>query len=334
MIIKTKDNTSYSPLFSIVVPLHNKGSFFHRSLLSICKQTYRDYELIVVDDASTDGGIEHLKSFPELSDKTCVIKRNNAGDGGYAARNLGISLARGKFIALLDADDIWKKNHLEVAKKLISKEVEISFACTGFEEIYQGEKREIGFNDDKLLETSEFLEKYSKTDFMHTNSMIIPIKSFNQTKGFPESGVKRGGDHLLWFQLAMLGKPIAFSSRITTQYCRDNSRIIKTPSAMGGIHPVTQEVQLILKKKKSLNLNLSKADKLNLQRIANRKQFHWLLHRRRLGYSIVSNIRLITLQALTIRGWINIALLFTPSAILKILLFSRDRLRKLINSIP
>ncbi|MBX3231500.1 MAG: glycosyltransferase family 2 protein [Labilithrix sp.] len=88
---------------SVVVPLYNKAPYVQRTLASIAAQTYGDYEVIVVDDGSTDGGAEIVAAL-EMPRVRLVVQGN---EGPGAARNRGLAEARGEYIAFLDADDEW-----------------------------------------------------------------------------------------------------------------------------------------------------------------------------------------------------------------------------------
>ena len=99
------------PFFSVVIPVYNKGPHIHRSIISLLNQTFQDFEVILINDASTDNSIEEINKFKDK--RIRVFQRNEPGPGGYAARNLGIKEAKGEWIAFLDADDEWMTDHLE-----------------------------------------------------------------------------------------------------------------------------------------------------------------------------------------------------------------------------
>ena len=92
---------NFTPTVSVIIPLYNKGKYISRALESVFNQTYTDYEVIVVDDGSTDDGCEVVRRF---SDKRLrLIQQTNKGPG--AARNTGLRESCGKLLAFLDADD-------------------------------------------------------------------------------------------------------------------------------------------------------------------------------------------------------------------------------------
>jgi glycosyltransferase involved in cell wall biosynthesis len=104
------------PRVSVVVPLYNKARYVGRALDSIAKQTFEDFEVIVVDDGSTDTGSTFAASYPDPRFR--LIGQPRQGPG--AARNRGLSLATGEFVAFLDADDEWLPDYLEQAVRQLT----------------------------------------------------------------------------------------------------------------------------------------------------------------------------------------------------------------------
>ena len=89
-------------LFSVIIPAYNRIDFLPRTLQSVWRQTFKDFEVIVVDDGSTDGTMDFLNS---LAHRLTILSQPNKGPG--AARNLGANRARGDYLAFLDSDDLW-----------------------------------------------------------------------------------------------------------------------------------------------------------------------------------------------------------------------------------
>ncbi len=99
-------------LISVVIPLYNKSEFVLDALNSVVAQTFRNWECIIVDDGSTDGSKQIVQEFIETHPGRWILS-SQVNLGPSAARNVGISLAKGKYIAFLDADDFWHKQKLE-----------------------------------------------------------------------------------------------------------------------------------------------------------------------------------------------------------------------------
>lgn len=102
-----------SDLVSIITPSFQSERFIEEAMLSAISQTYQNWEMIIVDDLSTDGSIDIISNYCE-KDKRIKLVRSEENVGPAAARNKGIKLAKGRYIAFLDSDDIWLSNKLEV----------------------------------------------------------------------------------------------------------------------------------------------------------------------------------------------------------------------------
>jgi len=104
------------PIVSVVIPTYNRAKMICATIDNVLKQTYRDFELIIVDDGSTDDTLSTLRSY---GDRIRVISQANAGPA--VARNRGAEAARGEIIAFQDSDDLWKPTKLERQVALLEK---------------------------------------------------------------------------------------------------------------------------------------------------------------------------------------------------------------------
>lgn len=118
-------------MFSVVIPVHNKLPHLERSINSVLNQTYKNLEIILIDDASTDGSSEKLREFQ--GEHIRIFTRNTPGPGGYAARNRGIKEARGEWVAFLDADDEWYPDHLEKMNQLAIEFPQVYLMSCGYQ---------------------------------------------------------------------------------------------------------------------------------------------------------------------------------------------------------
>lgn len=114
------------PLVSVIIPVYNAGKYAHAAIESVLSQTYKNIEVICVDDCSTDNSLSILHSFGEKIHILC--HEQNAGIG--KARNTGIEIAKGELIAFMDADDLWlpEKLEVQVSEFLKDEELDVSFS--------------------------------------------------------------------------------------------------------------------------------------------------------------------------------------------------------------
>jgi glycosyltransferase involved in cell wall biosynthesis len=121
-----------TPIVSVVIPAYNSASFVADAAKSALAQTLAPLEVIVVDDGSTDGTDQALEP---LLHRTHMIRQDNQGVG--AARNAGIRLARGDYIAFLDADDVWLPKKLERQMRLFAQDPRVAMVHCGLIEVDQ-----------------------------------------------------------------------------------------------------------------------------------------------------------------------------------------------------
>ena len=117
---RSSGQVARSPAVSVVIATYNRASLLKETIESVLKQTFQDFELIVVDDGSTDNTEEALKSY---GDRLCYLRQENRGPS--AARNLGISHARASWISIQDSDDICAPNHLKTLFGFVEKKPDV-----------------------------------------------------------------------------------------------------------------------------------------------------------------------------------------------------------------
>lgn len=116
------------PLVSVVMPVHNDADYVGESITSVLNQDYPYFELLIVDDCSTDNSKEVIKSF---KDQRIKLFSNNVSLGAAGARNIALRNAVGKYIAFLDADDFWEKSKLSEQIEFMEKN-KIGFSCSRY----------------------------------------------------------------------------------------------------------------------------------------------------------------------------------------------------------
>ena len=212
--------------FSVVVPLHDKEPYVARAIESVLAQTHRDFELIVVDDASTDRGPEIARSFDDP--RIRVLRRDVPGPGGYAARNLGICEARNEWIAFLDADDLWKPGFLEGVVRLSERFPEARAFCSAFVDKWPGGERPNRFS--AIAGREPFCRGW--TDFLRTVAdgnwpfwtgvAVFRREDLLASGAFPDrEGCRKGGDLDCWFRTMRVARVWAWSPEANAVYFRD-----------------------------------------------------------------------------------------------------------------
>ena len=123
----------YRDLVSVITPAFNSGRFVSETINSVLSQTYQNWELIIVDDGSTDETVKIVKSFQE-KDNRIKLFENESNKGSAFSRNLALRNAKGKWIAFLDSDDVWHPEKLEKQIKFMT-ENNCLFSYTNYSEI-------------------------------------------------------------------------------------------------------------------------------------------------------------------------------------------------------
>lgn len=229
--------------FSVIIPLYNKAPYIRKALESVLAQTYTDYELIIVDDGSTDGSFTIAKQFIDerlkikgTEDEVKGKENSGAETNGYklspinyklirqansgvsAARNAGVAQAQGEYLAFLDADDWWEPTYLERMAQLIEDYPDAGlYACNYV--YYKPGKTHVALH----IPTGyiNYPKAYYESDAMPVTSItaIIPRNVYDEMGGFP-LGIKLGEDFLLWSKIA-LRYPVAFLNEPLAYYNND-----------------------------------------------------------------------------------------------------------------
>lgn len=136
-----KDNRN--PEYSVIITVYNKERHVGQAIESVLRQTYRDFELIVIDDGSSDGSGDIIRSFSD--ERMRYVHQKNSGLPA-AARNRGMDMALGRYIALLDGDDHWHEDKLRRCKDALDKMPKVNLVCHNVAFVYRG----------KILKTTRF----------------------------------------------------------------------------------------------------------------------------------------------------------------------------------
>lgn len=258
------------PVVSVVIPLYNKVNYIKRALKSVLSQTFQDFEIIVVNDGSTDGSEKIVEKYKDK--RIHLINRNTPSPGGPAVRNEGIKNAKSDFIAFLDADDEWKEKFLETVLRLRKKYPSAGAYATAYEVKEKGKVHIPKFWFIPEGNWEGLIPDYFKSCVygispVWTGAVAIPKYIFDDVGYFPE-GVKKGEDLDMWARIA-LKYPIAFSRYVGATYYIDvPGSIVKTYKVIEG-YKVVDTLEEFLKD----NPDIPRIKKKYIREYANKMRF-------------------------------------------------------------
>lgn len=211
----TSQTRKEAPFFSVVIPLYNKEKNIERTINSVLSQTFSDYEIIVVDDGSTDNGPELVRS--KFGSQVRLVEKANGGVS--SARNLGVNRSQGRWIALLDADDIWCPDHLKSFFYAISKYPDGRLFGGAYNICSSGTL----LPPPNRIVGEGYVQDYfrvAKTNTLFwTSAVVINKKVFEKIGGFDER-ISIGEDLDLWFRVNALYKTV-FVNNVVAIYNTD-----------------------------------------------------------------------------------------------------------------
>lgn len=203
-------------MFSVVVPLYNKAANIKQTLESVLDQTYTDFEIVVVNDGSSDDSPEIVRSINDP--RIRLINQTNAGVS--AARNKGIAEAQNDWIAFLDADDLWKPNKLEEVAKAINSSANITWLVTGMEIVKGKQIKEFLYKKGGFLKDA--LDALLDGLYIQTSSVIVKKQLFNDDSNLLfRIGLNNSEDREVWYKLIFKYPKLFYINKILASYIRD-----------------------------------------------------------------------------------------------------------------
>lgn len=210
-------------MFSVVIPAYNAEKFINTSVDSVLCQTYKKFELIIIDDGSTDDTRGVVEQYTD--NRIRYIYQIN--EGVSAARNKGILESTGEFVCFLDSDDEWKENHLEELHSLIGKYSQCGIYITGYDIrlnngriICKSEQLLNRISDEQIESKNGFDVLLKNGYFFNTNTMCCRREVFDKV-GLFAVGVKNGEDDDMWYRIFSYYS-VALTKKSTTIYNRAN----------------------------------------------------------------------------------------------------------------
>lgn len=220
--------------FSVIMPLYNKAPYVVKAIGSVLSQTFRDYELIILDDGSKDDSYAIAQKVIEGHAQCHLFRQQNAGVS--VARNNSVALSQGEYLCFLDADDWWDSRFMEEMSKLIDEFPEAGIYGTNYTVVNETKRKtkvaSIGVEQGFEKGYINYCQVYAKTMAMPlwTGSVCMPRDVFDEMQGFPK-GIKMGEDFLLWirvalkYKVAFLNKPLAYYNQDVEEVNRGVRRV-------------------------------------------------------------------------------------------------------------
>jgi len=206
---------------SVVIPAYNAAGFVRRTIDSVLAQTFKDHEIIVIDDGSTDNTAETVKSY---GDRIRYIYQDNAGGG--AGRNTGIAAAQYDWIALLDHDDEWLPEKLQTQMDLLEKNPDLRWCGTNYSKAFEDRRAVVTSVEvlRKALGDRDYFESFLTTSlkmrFSLAPSTVVTHKEiFEKVGGFERI---HHADYDMWLRIAYRYPKLGFVPQSLTLMHLDN----------------------------------------------------------------------------------------------------------------
>lgn len=186
------------PLVSIIIPTFNRVDLLKETLISVLEQSFNDYEVIIADDGSSDSTYDLVKSFND--DRIVFLQLPHSGIPSVP-RNRAIEIARGKYIAFLDSDDLWLPYKLESSLELLKRNSDVALVCSN-EYLYNGEKTtellQKNISHDKIILFNDLIEG----NIISSSTVVVHKEVLEEVGKFDESiNFRAVEDYHLWLRL-------------------------------------------------------------------------------------------------------------------------------------
>lgn len=282
------DDGTQAPLVSVVIPAYNAAQYLPESIQSVLSQSWQDFEIIIVDDGSTDNTREVVGAFNSI--KIRYVRQENSG-GPSRPRNVGIHHARGKYISLFDSDDLMSRNKLAEAVPFLERysDLGLLFAnfevCNEFGDTFPGtflDEFQTFWNLPKkqvsekwfIIESALAYEHLLSQNFIGTSGTVIPKAVFLSVGGFDE-GTDGAEDRDMWLRISRR-YPLGFLDVVGHRYRRRETGM--QARGDGALSP--QRIRVM---RKQLETGLPPSHRRHVQRRIARSMFDLGYHYQSLG---------------------------------------------------
>jgi glycosyltransferase involved in cell wall biosynthesis len=234
-----------NPRVSVIITLYNKAAYINRAVSSVLQQNYSDYEVLVIDDGSTDGGEDLVAKIPDP--RIRVIRQDNQGEG--VARNRGIRESRGAIIAMLDADDEWDPEFLAAIVALATRFPEAGILATGYRSVHRCglvlETTLVPPCDDSHLLVTDYFRRACVAGFVWSSAQAVRRAVYQDVGVFVERE-PMGPDLDMWGRIA-LRYPVGYDCRVLASYRSDaDGRVVTAWGRRPTFPPFVRSARIAL----------------------------------------------------------------------------------------
>lgn len=241
--------------FSVIIPLYNKEKYITQTLESVLSQSFTNFEVIIVNDGSTDMSLAEVEKI--YDDRIKIFNQKNKG--ASAARNFGIDVSKTDYIAFIDADDLWHKEHLQIIYNLIADYPKAGMFSTGYLMSYNSNSKKSkikGIPEGFKGIIPDFFESCLYDTPVNSSVVVITKAVLKKLKGFDEN-IKSGQDIDLWIRIALKNK-VAIHNIISATYVKNDASLSNSLLAMDKIKYLNkfkdyEETNISLKKFMDMN---------------------------------------------------------------------------------
>lgn len=261
---------------SVVIPLYNKERYIANTIDSVLAQSHSNFELIIVDDGSTDSSLSAATAF--LDQRIKFIQKKNGGVS--SARNVGIASAKGDWIALLDADDQWTPNHLDRILQCIEACPDAAMISAHAHQVSDQNLASLNSSFDLNFAPSyiDYFNLASTNIFTITSSTVCLNKSAALAIGGFDEKLAIGEDLDMWARMALKYK-VAHTNCRTGLYLRNTGGATDSTSRESSFRFSTFELlnPELIKLKEALNKNSTLDNKRSIKKYINKKASYGVL---------------------------------------------------------
>nr|WP_321236291.1 glycosyltransferase family 2 protein [uncultured Psychroserpens sp.] len=219
-----------SPFFSVIISVYNKEMYISDTLQSVLAQTFEDFEVLIINDGSTDGSLEVLKQFNDS--RITIINQDN--HGASHARNQGMQNAKGVFIALLDGDDLWDKVFLNSMYDIINSHKQQSVFTAAIAHKHDTKIIPVpySFKHTNTVSVLDYFEASGRHTILSGSSTVFK-KDILKTTGDFDTQIKSGQDIDLWIRIG-LHYPIVFLNKVLVYYVQNTHSLSNSTTSISS----------------------------------------------------------------------------------------------------